>query len=236
MSFAKYAATVKNLRGVIAADPSEEGALEKLKQLAKLYRYRELGIVPSTLRSTIPELAKQLKSRPFRELALPLPALETLPRMLHASLKLPLEAAEALVYASAYVAPALLIGEKLFESLIPLASGAVLTCKEMDKRLWKLHLRIADYTILDFYEECIDEALEVLAGSDPEPLLRNRLERVRRDAKRYWRVRCEEGRPLLLYVDNLALAARAGNLENLDASCAPALAIVPVVNLSLLQR
>lgn len=230
MSFAKYAAVVKNLRGVVAIDLSEKSAAEGLRWLAMLYRYRDLGVVPSAVRVLAHETEQYLGGRPLRKLELPVPELKALPGLLHSRLELPLEAAEALVYASTYVSPALVIGKKLFESLLPFAAGKVLVCKEMDRHSWKLHLRIADYTILDFYEACVDEALKVIEGLDPEPVLVSRLERVKKDVKRYWRVQCDEGQPLLLYVDNLALAIKAGGLKNLETDCAAALAIVPVVH------
>lgn len=232
MSFAKYAAVVKNLRGVVAYDPSDESSAEGLKRLAKLYRYRDLGIVPSALSCLTPELERLLGGRPLRRLEPPVPAVGRLPELLSSRLLIPVGAAEALVYASTYVSPALIVGRKLFESLLPLASGSITVCGELDLRSWKLHLRIADYTILDWYEECVDEALAVIRGSDPIPILEKRVSRVKGDAKRYWRVRCEEGEPLLLYVDNLALALRAGILRGLEADTAAALAIVPVVHVS----
>jgi len=46
VSFARYAAIVKNLRGVVLADLLEEAASRGLEWLTKRFRYRDLGVVP----------------------------------------------------------------------------------------------------------------------------------------------------------------------------------------------
>jgi len=229
VSFAKYAALVKNLRGVVLLDPSETGVESSLGWLVKRFRYRNLGVTPALLGKHRERLAKHLGGRPFRELVLPVPSLAEMPELLAEALGVPSELAELLVYASTYISPALLIGERYLGDAAKLAVGSVKVCKEMDAASWKLHLRIADYTALDFYERCVDEALAVLGGADPRPVLESRLERVGRDAKRYWRVACPEGRPFLLYVDNLKLAVETGIHKRLEPEAAAALSIIPVV-------
>jgi hypothetical protein len=229
LSFAKYAAVVKNLRGVVLLNPREEGALRGLEWLVKRFKYRNLGVPPSLVDSAGSLLTKYLGGKPLRELALPVAALKPLPERLAGSLRLPLEVAELLVYASSYISPALLIGRSYLEHLTSLAAGVVKVCKEMDTQSWKLHLRIADYSVLDFYEQCVDEALSVIEGAEPLPLLEARSERVRRDARRYWRVACDSGEVFLVYVDNLSLAFQAGLHRGVERDAAAALSIVPVV-------
>jgi len=229
VSFAKYAALVKNLRGVVLLDPSEPGVEGSLGWLVKRFRYRNLGVTPALLSKHRERLAKHLGGKPFRELVLPVSSLAGVPELLAGALGVPSELAELLVYASTYISPALLIGEKYVGDAAKLAVGSVRVCKEMDTASWKLHLRIADYTALDFYERCVDEALAVLGGANPQPVLGSRLERVERDAKRYWRIACPEGRPFLLYVDNLKLAVETGVHKRLELEAAAALSIVPLV-------
>lgn len=229
MSFAKYAALVKNLRGVVLFDPSEPGVESSLGWLVKRFRYRNLGVTPALLGKHRVRLAEHLGGRPFRELILPVPSLESVPGVLADALEAPAELVELIVYASAYISPAMLIGERYLEEASRLAVGSVRVCKEMDTASWKLHLRIADYTALDFYEKCVDEAFSILNGADPQPVLKSRGERVKRDMKRYWRIACPEGRPLLFYVDNLKLAVEAGVHKRLELEAAAALSIVPVV-------
>jgi len=229
LSFAKYAALVKNLRGVVLLNPEEEGVLESFDWLVKRFRYRNLGVTPSLVSSAGSLLARYLGGKPLRELALPVAALKPLPEWLANALNLPLEVAEALVYASSYVSPALLIGDSYLDLLAGVAAGVVRVCKKMDTRSWKLHLRIADYTALDFYEKCVDEALSVIGGADPRPVLEARARRVEKDAKRYWRIMCESGEVFLVYVDNLGLAVQAGIVRKMERDAAAALSIVPVV-------
>lgn len=228
MSFTKYAATVKNLRGVVLADLSEPGARESLEWLVKRFHYRALGLTPSMLRTYGRELSKKLSGKPLKELALPVPSLEAVPALLVEGLGLPVELAELLTYSSVYISPAILVGDNYLPQVEGLAVEVVKVCRELDAASWRLHLRIADYTALDFYEACVNEALSVLSGGGLERALKSRLERVRGDAKRYWRVLCREGRPFLYYVDNLrALGAEA--LKRVSADAAAALSIVPVV-------
>jgi hypothetical protein len=229
VSFAKYAALVKNLRGVVLFDPSEPGVESSLGWLVKRFRYRNLGVTQALLGKHRERLAEHLGGRPFRELVLPVPSLEKVPGLLAGALGVPAELAELLVYASTYISPALLIGERYLEDTARIAVGSVRVCREMDAGSWKLHLRIADYTALDFYEKCVDEAFSILGGADPQPVLKSRVERVKRDMKRYWRIACPEGRPFLSYVDNLKLAVEAGVHKRLELEAAAALSIVPVV-------
>ena len=118
----------------------------------------------------------------------------------------------------------------------------VRTCKEMDIKSWKLHLRIADYTILDMYEENVCEALRIISGlksksmklSELEEILRNRVARVQRDVKRYWRIKCDEGRPFLYYVDLLSkvidkIARGELDADKLIEEYSASLTIIPVV-------
>uniref|UniRef100_A0A7J3X842 Uncharacterized protein n=1 Tax=Thermofilum pendens TaxID=2269 RepID=A0A7J3X842_THEPE len=229
MSFAKYAALVKNLRGVVLLNPHEEGALESFEWLVKRFKYRNLGVTPSLVSSAGSLLARYLGGKPLRELTLPVPALSPLPRELASAMSLPLEVAETLVYASSYVSPALLVGSSYLDHLTRVAAGVVRACKEMGLQSWKLHLRIADYTALDFYEKCVDEALSAIEGADPQPILEARARRVEKDAKRYWRIMCDSGEVFLVYVDNLSLAAQAGIVRRVERDAAAALSIVPVV-------
>jgi hypothetical protein len=46
--FSSYAAIVKNLRGVVLLDPDEEGAWTTMEWLVKRFRYRDLGVTPTT--------------------------------------------------------------------------------------------------------------------------------------------------------------------------------------------
>lgn len=223
--FSRYAALVKNLRGVVLLNPNEEGAMDTVRWLSRRFKYRALGLTPTSVKALGGRTPK-----PFRELAYPVKTLEELVTSLSRE-KVPLEVAELLVFASSYISPALVIGSTYLESLESLAVDAVRVCRDLSVQDWKLHLRIADYTVLDMYEESVEEAITALR--DPRSLsdiIAGRRERVTRDKKRYWRIACESGRPFIIYVDNLSVAGRLGLLKSrVHEDWAAALSVVAVV-------
>jgi len=233
VSLARYAAIVKNLRGVVLADLSEEAASRGLEWLTKRFRYRDLGVVPWLLENFRGRLEGKLGGRPFRELSAPVPAVLDAVAALQEGLGVSRAVAELLVYSSTYISPGILVGQRFLGELEGLAADRVSACGKMSLNSWKLHLRIADYTALDFYERSVEEAASCLEGAvEASRVLEERRFRIARDKKRYWRVACEQGELLILYVDNLALAAGKGLLSKLSADSAPALSIVPVVYLN----
>jgi len=226
--FHKYAAIVKNLRGVVLLDLEEEGVLDSVKWLSKRFKYRNLGLTPIIVEKFGKKLTGMMSGKPFRALVYPVKSIERLVAELEEA-GLPGEVAELLVLASTYISPAILVGDSYHELVERLAADAVRICKELSIREWKLHLRIADYTILDFYEEAVDEALRALR--EPSLLVRlleERRERISADKRRYWRISCEDGKPFLYYVDNLSVAHTYGVIRG-EEDWAAALAIVPVI-------
>jgi len=230
MSFARYAATVKNLRGVVLFDLSEPGVDASIRWLANRFRYRDLGVGPTIVSRYRNELSRYLGGKPLKEIVFPIPSLAELVNTLAEAHKLPYEVAEALVLSSVYISPLLVVGRKYLDKLRSLSVEMVHVEDplKMDTNTWKLHLRIADYTILDFYEGCVEEALRVLRGEIPaEKVIEDRRERIRKDVRRYWRIVKESGSPFLLYIDMLALLK--DHLEKLEEDHAAGLAIVPAV-------
>ena len=233
-----YAAVVKNLRGVIYSSLPPEAFKEKLSWLRKRFRYRNLGLTPSTLERYGDEV-KPYVGRLLLELREPEPALKDLIGFYEQLTDLPRPVLEAYCYASVYVSPVLVLGRECVNDLSPLAVEKVLVNRELSDKEYKLHMRIADYTVLDFYAWATSGALEALrvmaGGQDARPILEERLERIRKDKRRYWRVISDEGCEFLLYLDLLLLLARAGpsELEGILSSygwVAPAtLAIVSAV-------
>ncbi len=232
-SFARYAAIVKNLRGVVLADFSEERVSEEVDWLTKRFKYRDLGVVPWVLENFGDRLRGRLGGNPFRELYAPVEAVAEAVDAFQGALGVSRAVAELLVFASTYISPGILAGERFLGELRGLAEDSVFACRKMDLNSWKLHLRIADYTVLDFYERSVEEAIASHRGeADVEAVLGERKSRISRDKKRYWRIACDEGELFLLYVDNLALAHRKSLLKSLKAEACPALSIVPVVYLN----
>lgn len=242
MSFSKYAALVKNLRGVVLANIDEPNVWNCIKWLTRRFKYRDLGLTPTMVNLYRDKLTQHLNGNPFVELKPPINAIATLVKLLAKAIAMRLEVLELLVYSSTYISPAIAIGTTYFEELMSLATDAVYVCKDMDASYWKLHLRIADYSILDFYRECVDEMLNILLSPNPKlrselltDVIKSRGSRISRDKKRYWRISCDKGKPFLLYVDMASIIQKYELLDYLEVEHAAGLAIVPVVILHSLK-
>ena len=207
-----YAAVVKNLRGIIYSSLAPDAFREKLSWLRKRFRYRNLGLTPSMAERYGSEVRPYV-GKLLLELRGPDPALEDLIGFYGQLTGLPEPVLEAYCYASVYVSPVLVLGRECVGELRPLVVEKVLVDKELSDKDYKLHMRIADYTVLDFYAWATSKALEALRalaeGRDARPILEERLGRVREDKRRYWRIISDEGREFLLYLDLLPLLARA---------------------------
>jgi len=232
LSFARYAAIVKNLRGVVVGYLEEPGCVDSIKWLAARFRYRDLGVGPLMVNAYRDSISRYLGGKPLREIVFPLSELREFAVRLSEQLGLDAMISEALVLASTYVSPLLAIGTRVREALEKLSVAKIVTdVKSLDVQGWKLHLRIADYTILDFYEQCVTECMQLLSRGleGVEEILRNRVERIERDTKRYWRISKSSGEPFLLYIDMLRASIDVLRKASFSENVAAALAIVPVV-------
>ena len=63
--FPQYATTIKNLRGVVFADFKTENVDKTLNWLVKKFRYRNLGVSPSTLQEAEEFFEDKLKFTPL---------------------------------------------------------------------------------------------------------------------------------------------------------------------------
>ncbi|MEM4461965.1 MAG: hypothetical protein QW695_03740 [Candidatus Bathyarchaeia archaeon] len=226
--FALYTAIAKNLRGVVLLDVSEDWVVDLLRWLAKRFKYRDLGFTPRMV-ARLKAYDEKLR-RPFRELTYPSSSFENLVEILSSRLRIPSELSELLVFSSMYISPAILIGESYKPCIESLSCSIVRTGRSLTVRDWKLHLRIAGYTILDLYEDSVREALEAMKRGVYTSLI-DRRRKIDRDTRRYWRITDTEGRPIVYYVDNLELAFKAGIREG-EADWAAALSIITIVNLN----
>ena len=134
---------------------------------------------------------------------------------------------------------------KYLDEIDSICVEKVRTCKELDDGSWKLHLRIADYAILDMYERCIEENIKVLnllksnSVEEINKVLEERIARVKKDKKRYWRIICDSGKIFLYYVDLLRIFIDVIRKEKIDihrlvGDYAAALSTVPVMNVNIL--
>ncbi len=239
--FSYYAAIVKNLRGVVIFDPEANGSWDRVKWLVRKFKYRNLGLPPIVVEKHRKELGKYLSGNPFVELAYPVEEVEALPAVM-VEHGVPRELAEALVLASVYISPLLVIGEEYIKLLERYSIDKVLVCRELNDNEWKLHLRIADYSILDMYKERVFEILDAIENNllDEEFLekvFEKRRADVAKDKKRYWRIVCDHGKPFILYIDVLNTITKIIGVEKLielvknKKELVAGLAIVPAVNL-----
>ncbi|MGC9182070.1 hypothetical protein [Thermogladius sp.] len=230
--FALYASIVKNLRGVVLFDLDEEGSWDTVEWLRKRFKYRDLGLTPRLVEKYRGKVERYLQGNPFRELTLPITGLERMVELLENG-GVSREVSELLVFSSVYISPAMCIGEKYCGEVAKLVDEAVKVCKGMGVNDWKLHLRIADYSILDWYEKCVKTSMDVIRRKDPrllEEVLKARAQMIEKDKKRYWRIECGGGRVFLGYVDLLGLYYRLGLIDRVDKpDYSTGLAIVPVV-------
>lgn len=210
--FSRYAATVKNLRGVLLVEVEHQASRALVEWLVQRFRYRNIGI-PPTLFERGREFFEGYKGKPFLELAYPVKTLQKLVELVAEEFRVEEEVAEAVVLASAYVSPIIVLGERPFKKLKPLGVEQVESRVELQDRDWKLHFRIADYTVLDFYQWSLANAQGLWRRADLELLRRERRERIKKDKRRYWRLqKGEKSFPFLLYLDLAQLAVKRLNL------------------------
>jgi len=241
--FARYAAIVKNLRGVVLVNLDKEDSWNKVRWLIRRFRYRDLGLPPYIVDRYRAKLSSYLNGNPFRELVYPIPELIDIVKF-YEERGFPRDLAEALVLSSTYISPLLVIGSDYLRLIESISIGNVKVCKDLSDNDWKLHLRIADYTILDMYEKSIQESIEAIRLLSSinnieriNEILKERTSRVEKDRKRYWRIICkEDGKVFIYYIDPLKFLVETlekGVEFTLKEDYAAALAIIPVVNLSL---
>ncbi len=234
--FARYAALVKNLRGIVLFDLDEENVSEAIRWLANRFKYRNLGLPPTLTEKYGGEVGKYLGGSPFRKIVYPIPELEKLSSIVSEEAEIPYELSEGLVLASTYISPLLVLGSRFVGFVENLAVETVRVCGKLDVKQWKLHLRIADYTVLDFYEKSVLEAMElirkrhVLTEEELNSVLEARLKRIREDTRRYWRIKCSEGKPFLYYIDMLNVLKN--RVKQLSENHSAALSIIPVVHVA----
>lgn len=240
--FTKYAAIVKNLRGVLLFNLEEKGVEDRLDWLIKRFKYRNLGITPTLLSKYHETLKDRLEGKPFRKLVYPISGLDGVIEIISKALNIPPLVSEVLAFSSIYISPLLVIGDTFRENIENNSIEIIKICKKMDVKSWKLHLRIADYTILDMYEENVNEALEIINKlkmkkveiNEVERIVKSRIARVKKDAKRYWRIKCDKGKPFLYYIDplvKLILKEIRGELDinRLSEEYAVSLTIIPAI-------
>jgi len=207
----------------VLLDPHDDLTPNFLRWLNRRFKYRVLGISPLVL--------KELRGRglsPTRQvkpLHYPSKELSELVRCLSSVLgDVPEDVVESAVMASAYVSPLIVFGEPS-RTVLNLATRIVKTAVKLNNALLKLHMRIADYSILDYYVKNLELLERLWKGElSSKEFVELRKDMVVKDSKRYWRLTTQpskgrrkgtsktealkEPQPFLAYVDPLSLLAR----------------------------
>ncbi|MEM4425333.1 MAG: hypothetical protein QW335_05085 [Candidatus Nezhaarchaeales archaeon] len=188
---------VKNMRGVVVFDPAEDVS-QDLKWLTNRFKYRILGISPS--------LAKNLTKvvKPLVPLAYPHREVMDFVDFTSRTLNLEYGIAEAICLASCYVSPLLALGSRAQSFMREVAVSEVTSKIEIGLKDWKLHLRIADYSVLDLYEWSTTQAQKLWFDDvSIEEVMSERATAIKRDERRYWRLQrgSLEPRTFLVYLD-----------------------------------
>jgi len=220
----RFLSLVKNVRGVVAF-ASDEG-LRRFDELSRKYRYRNLG-VPKTIAQ---KFGLGSKGKVIT-LDYPLSKCEEFVRRLSDALGVEYEALEPIALASYYVTTVIVLDDVFWSEASKLFTKVIRTQKnELNWNDIRLHIRIAEYTVIDFYRWAVEDAELRLRARATD--VGERLSRIEKDVKRYWRLLGEEGRDVLAYDDmgahvmRLVAEGRLSECEVLAEENLPLLTII----------
>jgi len=200
--FSNYVALVKNLRGVVLVRPQDQEAEQLVQWLGQRFRYRNVGVPSSIIEKSPAFFESRLAGNPFVELTYPLDSLAKVVERVSQLSNIPQEVVEGIILASAYASPVICLGSSLYGELQGLSIDEVHTKIELSDKEWRLHLRIADYSVLDLYRWSTEQAKYLWQGK-LTGFAQARRERIIRDKRRYWRLQQGDNipQPFLCYVD-----------------------------------
>lgn len=213
--FSQYAALVKNLRGVVFAYFEKENVEETLSWLTKKFKYRNLGVPPTIYSKVEKYFEGKINGKPFVKLEYPVHSLKNLVKLIGENFKIEYEVVETVILASTYVSPIMVMGWEAFKKLEKICASRVDSTISLNDFGWKLHFRIVDYTVLDFYGWSVNHSKQLWSQKlNLKKFLEERKNKIEKDKKRYWRLQKGEEKPfpLILYVDLAQLIAQ--KLEN----------------------
>lgn len=210
MGFEEYVFLVRNLRGVYAPLPSDDHK-RYVGWLVKRYRYRDIGVAGCVLGSAEKAFKGRLGGRPFHELKPPTKELGEAIAFAKSVLGGVVDEclAESILLSLVYASPLYLTRSSLEE----LRRGG-LVIHEVRGRVpdlgsARLHMRIAGYTVLDYYVDSVRHAVAAVTQGRWEELLEERRRFAERDEKRYWRITGRGNETIIAYLDHVhVLAAR----------------------------
>jgi hypothetical protein len=134
-------------------------------------------------------------------LSSPLASLERVGEAVAGIGETPRATAETMVLASVYACPLICLGPAALAAVQPFAVDAAETAVALSDKDWRLHFRIADYTVLDLHQWSTDHARH-LWRDDANDFTQARRQRIAKDKRRYWRLQQGAGplNPFILYL------------------------------------
>jgi hypothetical protein len=195
LEIAEYVRLVKNTRGILLFRKGKEPDSKKLDWIRRVHRYRDVGISP-----TLWESLNQGK-RPFVKLPYPSSDIEEFVKSL--DVEIPEFLIETIVISLCYASPIFVLDNFLFSELEKV-TAAELRADLLDKTELLRHIRIASYSMIDFYQ-ITKEARNILRKVGIDELCNKRRKFAASDCKkRFWRIEeNKEGSIVLAYFDLL---------------------------------
>lgn len=207
----EYVFLVRNLRGVyapLASDDHEHYA----GWLIKRYKYRDIGVPRCVVEASPRLIGERLGGKPFHLLEAPTRVLEQGLELARGVLGGIIDEclASALLLSLVYASPLYLTSSSLAE-----LRRAGLVVYEVrggipDLGSARLHMRIAGYTVLDYYVESVKQAVRAVEEGRADSLLEERREFAERDSKRYWRIIGRGDDTVIAYLDHVHVLAEKG--------------------------
>ncbi len=229
----KFIFLVKNLRGVFTPAPGDEYQ-RYVDWLAKRFRYRDLGVARCTVERNPTVFQRRLEGNPFHVLEYPTQRVREVAHKLLGMFPEEIDRCivESLLLASTYACPVLTTS-----NVLNLLSKAGLIVHEvrgpkLGVQDAKLHLRIADYSVLDHYIESVEWSKRLsrreLGPDEYSSMVRDW---AQRDAKRYWRFAGKGDNVVIAYIDYTRLLAPHLQDMEVDDEVAVLLATLVAFNL-----
>lgn len=185
-SLPEYVALAKNVRGIFTFDLSSEPPSDLKTWLARIHRYRNVGVPPIIHDRTGLDLSAQT----FERLPYPVEKLEHF--VGHLTERAPRWLIESLVLSSAYVAP-LFVHRPALAAFGPTAVWQLNTTESLDNAQIKRHMRISGYGMLDFHRDFTAAAAEALENDSIDEEKKRRETLCKEDGReRFWRLLEEE--------------------------------------------
>lgn len=182
----EYVALAKNVRGIFTFDLSNEPPSELKTWLARIHRYRNVGIPPSIDDGT----QLDLSAKTFERLPYPLEKLGEF--VDHLSEHAPRWVVESLVLSSAYVAP-LFVHRSALVAFEPAAVWQLRMTGDLPGEQIKRHMRIAGYGMLDFHREVTAAATKAVKNDGLQKEQKRREKICKEDGhERFWRLLDED--------------------------------------------